>query len=163
MSRSGLPQLHSADFEPQIFWLTILFFVFYLVIKKVITPYFFSEIESRDAYIEENLLKIRELQTQANHLTIQYREKLSFAHNNANVIVGKAKHDVMRQIEDMTYQFSKEAQDTFQKVRLELKEQEIATENDMSVHLDFLLKQASDKISVILSETKIKEISRSTV
>ncbi|MFT6263840.1 MAG: hypothetical protein ACJAQ0_001712, partial [Dasania sp.] len=45
MANGVLPQLNIADFEPQIFWLLIIFFVFYLVVKVKIVPYFNLETE----------------------------------------------------------------------------------------------------------------------
>ena len=150
MSRSGLPQLHFADFEPQIFWLIVFFIIFYIIIKKIITPYFFSEIESRDSYIQDNLLKIRKLQTQANNLQCEYRDKLSSVHSDASKILNEMKKNIALQIESSTRQLSQEANDVFHKAYFELNQREAEVQNEMSLHVENLLTKASDKLSLVL-------------
>lgn len=86
----ALPQLNTADFEPQIIWLLVVFSVLYYVIKNHITPYFSVEIENREQFIVKNHQEAKQLQKKAERLSDDYHEKIQAIHAKANHLILEA-------------------------------------------------------------------------
>lgn len=99
MASAVLPQLNLDNFEPQIFWLLIIFSLFYFVIKVKIVPYFYSELENRDRHILNNHQDARKLQKKAERLSDEYCEKIQAVHLRANDLINEAKLKVSRHVE----------------------------------------------------------------
>jgi F0F1-type ATP synthase membrane subunit b/b' len=100
MAGSGLPQLNVSDFEPQIIWLVVLFFIFYLFIKVKVSPYFYAETENRDLFIENNYSEAKKLQKKADNLAEEHSEKIKEFHLNASKIVLDARQTASKRIEE---------------------------------------------------------------
>ncbi|MFT6072897.1 MAG: F-type H+-transporting ATPase subunit b [Alphaproteobacteria bacterium] len=100
MANGVLPQLNIADFEPQIFWLLIIFFVFYLVVKVKIVPYFNLETENRDKKISNNFQDAKKLRYKADRLAHDYNEKIQAVHLRANDLIAEAKLKVSHRLEE---------------------------------------------------------------
>jgi F-type H+-transporting ATPase subunit b len=99
MASATLPQLNMTDFEPQIIWLVIVFFIFYSIIKSKIVPYFRSETENRDFYIQNNHQDAKKLQKKADSLSEEYHNKIKSVHIRANHLILEARQKLSYHLE----------------------------------------------------------------
>jgi|GEM_PF-6906178 len=91
MANNVLPQLNVEFFAPQIFWLLLVFFILYLIIKIKIVPYFEAETGGREKKIFNQLQEAEKLRLKANRLAHDYNEKIQAVHLRANDLIAEAK------------------------------------------------------------------------
>jgi F-type H+-transporting ATPase subunit b len=75
-SSGGLPQFNPASWPSQIFWLTIIFGMFYVLSTTWIVPKLSSIVTTRADYISGNLKEAENLSNQAHHIKDEYETSL---------------------------------------------------------------------------------------
>jgi F-type H+-transporting ATPase subunit b len=151
MTKAALPQLDIAVFEPQILWLVIVFAIFYIIVKNIIAPYFFSEIESRDNFVEDSLSEIRKLQKKAHYLHDDYNEQLKKSQHDSHHLIVTTKINVSQQIEKTRSELIANMQKQFESATVQMDNQSNLMNAQMQPYSSDLLGQIIQKISVNIS------------
>src|SRR5215471_19667965 len=75
----NMPQLVPEDMAPQLVWLAILFFVFYLLMSAIAVPRISATLQARDAKISGDLAAAEKANEDARALIESYHQRLSQA------------------------------------------------------------------------------------
>lgn len=156
MAEAALPQFDITTFETQIFWLVVTFAIFYMFVKSKIAPYFFSEIESRDSYIENNLSEVRKLQKKANYLSDDYSEKIQAAYLRSNDVISEVKKKTAKRLDATRQDLVEQAQIKLKEASDVLERELSNADKDMVGEFETLLLAASRKVSVEISKDRIE-------
>ena len=143
MTKAALPQLDIAVFEPQILWLVIVFAIFYIIVKNIIAPYFFSEIES--------LAEIRKLQKKAHYLHDDYNEQLKKSQHDSHNLIVTTKVNLSQQLEKTRSELIVNMQKQFETAAVQVNNQSNLMNSQMQPYSSDLLGQIVQKLPVNIS------------
>jgi F-type H+-transporting ATPase subunit b len=97
-AKSGVfPPFDTSTFGSQLFWLTVLFGLMYVILAKVALPRVASILENRRQKIEGDLAQAARLQKKAEEAGVAYEEALAKARANAQAIATKARDEATKQ------------------------------------------------------------------
>jgi len=89
-----MPQLDVTTFAPQLVWLTITFFVMFLIMWKVAVPKIADALETRQMRVEDNLKKAEDLKREAEATLAAYEKALADARAQAHDEIQKIQNDL---------------------------------------------------------------------
>ena len=156
MAEAALPQFDITTFETQIFWLVVTFAIFYMFVKSKIAPYFFSEIESRDSYIENNLSEVRKLQKKANYLSDDYGEKIQAAYLRSNDVISEMKKKTAKKLDATRQELVEQAQVKLKEASNILERELSNADKGMVDEFETLLLAATRKVSIEISKERVE-------
>lgn len=151
MTKAALPQLDIAVFEPQILWLVLVFAIFYIIVKNIIAPYFFSEIESRDNFVENSLAEIRKLQKKAHYLHDDYNEQLKKSQNDSHHLIVTTKVNISQQLEKTRSELIVNLQKQFETTSMQMDNQINLMNAQMQSYSSDLLDKITQKLPMNIS------------
>lgn len=99
-SEPGLPQLDTATWSSQLFWLVVLFGAGYLVMAKVVTPRIGTVIEQRRNKLNGDLEKARNASTEAAKIRADYENVLEKARSDAAEHAKQAAAEATKKADD---------------------------------------------------------------
>ncbi len=82
----GLPQLHSPDFAPQLFWLVLTFAALYWIMSRIALPRIGEVIEERRDRVQRDLAAAERLKGETDAALATYEKALADARGNASSI-----------------------------------------------------------------------------
>jgi len=82
-----MPQLHFADFPPQLVWLAITFVILYVLMSKVALPKIGQVIDARQARITADLDRATKLKEEAQGVLAAYEKALGEARSQAQATI----------------------------------------------------------------------------
>ena len=86
----GLPQFDATYFLTQLFWLTLIFGTFYILIQGVAIPTLVRVLESRDSKINFDIARAEELRNEAVAVSAIIEDKILHARDHARTILSLA-------------------------------------------------------------------------
>ncbi len=92
-SEGGLPQFNSAFFLTQLFWLTLIFGTFYILVQGVGIPAVVRVLEARDSKIAYDITRAEEKRNEAAAIAAVIEDKLVHARDHARTIISLATHE----------------------------------------------------------------------
>ena len=94
-----MPQFDISTYTTQIFWLVVVFFSFWFVMDKVITPKIMETIEDRKRKYNDLILKAERVNKKAFEALNKYEEKITAAKKNASEEIKKNEIELKEFIE----------------------------------------------------------------
>lgn len=85
-SGGGLPQLHSPDFAPQLFWLVLTFAALYWIMSRIALPRIGEVIEERRDRVQRDLAAAERLKGETDAALANYEKALADARGSATAI-----------------------------------------------------------------------------
>lgn len=95
----GLPQLHSPDFAPQLFWLALTFALLYWIMAKIALPRIGEVIEERQDRIQRDLAAAERLKGETEKALASYEKALADARANASGIARQTRESLNAEVE----------------------------------------------------------------
>lgn len=95
----GLPQLHSPDFAPQLFWLVLTFAALYWVMSRIALPRIGEVIEERQDRIQRDLAAAERLKGETEKALAAYEKALGDARANASSIARQTRESLSAEVE----------------------------------------------------------------
>jgi F-type H+-transporting ATPase subunit b len=95
----GFPPFDPATFPSQILWLAITFGLFYLFLKRVVTPRLGTILETRAGRIQQDLDQAARLKEEADAAVAAYEQELAEAKAKANAIGQQARDEAKAEAE----------------------------------------------------------------
>lgn len=95
-----MPQLVTADFVPQLIWLTITFIALYLVMWRVALPRIVDVLEERQRRIDDDLMTAEGLKREADEALAAYEQALGEARADAHQTAAETRDAIKRQAAD---------------------------------------------------------------
>ena len=94
----GMPQLNPEFWVSQIFWLTIIFGILYVVLSKIILPKISANLESRKTQISDNIEAADKQREESETKLKEYDEIISKSKNEAKNIFNQAREKALKDI-----------------------------------------------------------------
>lgn len=95
----GLPQLHSPDFGPQIFWLALTFAALYWVMSRIALPRIGEVIEERRDRVQRDLAAAERLKGETDAALATYEQALTDARSSATSIARATRDDLAAEVD----------------------------------------------------------------
>jgi F-type H+-transporting ATPase subunit b len=89
-SGGGMPQLDPTHYSAQLFWLTVTFIVFYVIVARVVLPRIGSVLEDRQNRIDRDLARAAEFKAEADRVAAEYEAAMAEGRANAQAVLRKA-------------------------------------------------------------------------
>ncbi len=90
---AGLPQFNSAFFLTELFWLTVIFGTFYILVQGVAIPSVVRVLETRDGKIAHDISRAEELRNEAATINSVIEDKIIHARDHARTILSLANRE----------------------------------------------------------------------
>ena len=145
-AEEGMPQLNPEYWISQIFWLTIIFFILYILLSKLILPKISEILESRKSKILTNLEQAEKFKKESEVNLKKYETIIKDAKNQSNLIISNARKQLNEDIKNKKNQLEKDIEKETEKVESEIK---IFKKNSLS---------NVNKIAIEISSGLIKDI-----
>ena len=145
-AEEGMPQLNPEYWISQIFWLTIIFFILYFILSKLILPKISEVLESRKSTILTNLEEAEKFKKDSEVNLKKYETILKDAKNQSNLIISNARKQLNEDIKNKKDQLEAELEIEIVKVENEIK---TFKKNSLS---------NVNKIAIEISSSLIKDI-----
>ena len=94
----GMPQLNPEFWISQIFWLTIIFGILYIVLSKIILPKISANLESRRSQISDNIEAAEKQRKESETKLREFDEIISKSKNEARDIFNLAREKALKDI-----------------------------------------------------------------
>ena len=107
-AEGGMPQLNPEFWISQIFWLTIIFSILYLIIWKIFLPKISYNIENRKSKIVNNLGEAEKLKRDAEEKLNKYNQIIEDTQKEAKKIIEESKKKIDIDIENKKNKFNDE-------------------------------------------------------
>ena len=145
-SDGGMPQLNPEFWISQIFWLTLVFGILYLLLSKFILPKISNNLEIRKSQIVENIEAAEKQREESDQKIKDYENIINETKIEARIIFNQAREKILKDINNKKKSLEKEIDEEIKKAETEI--------------LD-LKKKSPEKINKIAIETSgdlIKQI-----
>ena len=120
-AEKGMPQLNSEFWLAQVFWLTFIFSILYLVIWKFIIPKITDSIENRRKHVINDLDEAQKLKESAEKKLTEYKKIIEDSKNQAKKIILDNRKKLERSITEKKKKFEKEIEDELTNVERQIK------------------------------------------
>lgn len=97
--KTGLPQLNTDHFIPQLFWLTLSFIALYLIMSRVALPRVGEVIEERRDRIQRDLDTAERLKGETDKALASYEKALADARSNASSIAKETRDRLSAEVD----------------------------------------------------------------
>ena len=94
----GMPQLNPEFWISQIFWLTIIFGILYVILSKIILPKISANLESRKSQISDNIEAAEKQREESETKLKEYDEIISKSKIEAKRIFAEAREKLLKDI-----------------------------------------------------------------
>ena len=94
----GMPQLNPEFWVSQIFWLTIIFGILYIVLSKLILPKISANLESRKSQISDNIEAADRQREQSENKLKEFEEVIAESKTEAKIIFNQAREKALKDI-----------------------------------------------------------------
>ena len=134
-SEPGLPQLDTATWPSQLFWLVVLFGAGYLVMAKIVTPRIGAVLEERRQTVNGDLEKARNASAEAAKVRADYESDLENARSEAVEYAKQAVAEAARRADDADAKIAQKLANKVAKAEAKLAESKtsaIANLNDVA-------------------------------
>lgn len=98
-AKGGLPQLHPADFAPQLIWLALTFGALWFLMARVALPRVGCVIEERAQRIQRDLDEAQRLKTETEKAIADYEASLASARGRASGIAKEIRDKLAAEVE----------------------------------------------------------------
>ena len=95
----GLPQLHPADFSPQLIWLALTFLVLYLIMSRLALPRIGEVIEERRDRVQRDLDAAERFKSETDAALAAYETALSEARQKASSMAKASREELAAEID----------------------------------------------------------------
>lgn len=96
---TGLPQLNTNDFVPQLVWLSLTFTALYMIMSRVALPRIADVIERRRDRIAADIDEAKRLGQRAQEAELAYKTALANAKANAHTIALRTREDLAAEVD----------------------------------------------------------------
>ena len=120
-SEAGMPQLNPKFWAAQVFWLTLIFSVLYLIIWKIFLPRITYSIENRKSKIINDLDETQKLKENAEKKLKEYKEIIANSRKEAKKIIEDSRKKLDKDIEEKKQKFNSEIEKELNAVEKEIK------------------------------------------
>jgi F-type H+-transporting ATPase subunit b len=103
-----MPQFDVSTYMPQIFWVLVIFFCYWLLMDKFLIPKIAEMVEARKRKYNDFILKAEEINKKAQESLAQYENTLSAARAEANAQIAKNEADLKELITQKETELKKE-------------------------------------------------------
>lgn len=160
MSANGFPQLDTASYPGQIFWLGVAFAVLYTLMSRLALPRVAEALEVRRARRAGNLEQAEQLNTEAEKIKTAYEKSLAKAQKAAADAMTSASQSVSEKTAEAQSRFAAES-----RKRLIAAEQNIARAKTDALHslADISAEIAADMVLKITAVQVSKADAKKTV
>ncbi len=134
----GMPQLNPNDFAPQVIWLAITFFVFYVIMSRIALPRIGNVIKERRDRIASDLDKAEEYKAMTEQAIASYEQALAEARAKAHNIGQETRERINAEVE---------------RERLEVEKQLAATAAEAEARIRASKEAAMAQVNVVAGAT----------
>jgi len=141
-SEAGMPQLNPEFWISQIFWLTIIFSILYLIIWKIFLPKISYNIENRKSKIVNNLGEAEKLKKDAEEKLNKYNQIIADTQKEAKKIIEESKKkidiDIVNKKNKFNDEIKKEIAVTEKEIK-NLKQSSVSNINNIAAEISGLV------------------------
>ena len=123
----GMPQLNPEFWVSQIFWLTIIFGILYIVLSKIILPKISGNLESRKLQISDNIEAADKQRKESEAKLKEYDEIISKSKNEAKNFFNQAREKALKDINAKREVLEKQIDEEVKKAEEEINNLRIAS------------------------------------
>ena len=116
----GMPQLNPEFWISQIFWLTIIFGILYIVLSKLILPRISANLELRKSQISDNIEAADKQREESETKLKEYDDVISKSKTEAKNIFNQAREQVLKNINVKREVLNKQIDEEVKKVEEEI-------------------------------------------
>ena len=155
-SEAGMPQLDTEFWIAQIFWLTIIFSILYLVIWKIFLPKITLSIENRKSRVVNDIDEAQKLKESAEKKLDEYKKIIQNSRKEAKKIIEDGRKKLERDIEVKKQKFNEDIEKELIAVEKEIKNLKKASVSNIS-------KIAAETSAEIVKQVVDTEVNKSSV
>ena len=155
-SEAGMPQLDTEFWIAQIFWLTIIFSILYLVIWKIFLPKITLSIENRKSRVVNDIDEAQKLKESAEKKLDEYKKIIQNSRKEAKKIIEDGRKKLERDIEVKKQKFNEDIEKELIAVEKEIKNLKKASVSNIS-------KIAAETSAEIVTPVVDTEVNKSSV
>ena len=153
----GLPQLDPTKFSSQIFWLLLVFFTLFHILRKRILPRYTEVLEEREEKITGDLARAEELRAEAENAEASYQDSLSEARQAAHAAIAKAQEQAASDTAQRLAKVESSLKGRFTKAENRIAEEKGAAFADLNAIVSEAVKGSVSKIANIsASDTDVE-------
>ena len=119
-SDGGMPQLNPEFWISQIFWLTLVFGILYLLLSKFILPKISNNLEIRKSQIVENIEAAEKQREESDQKIKDYENIINETKIEARIIFNQAREKILKDINNKKKSLEKEIDEEIKKAETEI-------------------------------------------